>query len=137
MGLSSIAKKKLKQRAKDRAEDKITEKKGSIAKKTTISATDIKEASTANAMDTMQRRIDDMPDGTRKKMMQDMLDNQRTKFESKQASDVDKMERKQQQSARDKKMKGNVTLPSLPFNKGGMASRKGNYDMRRGGMFMK
>lgn len=137
MGISSIAKKKLKQRAKDRAEAKITEKKGSIAKKTTISATDIKEANTANAMDAMQRRIDDMPDGTRKKMMQDMLNNQRTKFESKQASDVDKMERKQQQSARDKKMKGKVTLSSMPFNKGGMASRTGHTDMRKGGMFMK
>ena len=27
--------------------------------------------------------------------------------------------------------------PSSPFNKGGMPSRNGNYDMRKGGMFMK
>ena len=33
----------------------------------------------------------------------------------------------------DKKNKGGV----MGFNKGGMPSRKGNYDMRKGGMFMK
>ena len=45
--------------------------------------------------------------------------------------------RKMQQSARDKKMKGKITLPQTPFNKGGMPSRKGNFDMRKGGMFAK
>jgi len=33
----------------------------------------------------------------------------------------------------DKKYKGGA----MGFNKGGMPSRKGNYDMRKGGMFMK
>ena len=36
-----------------------------------------------------------------------------------------------------KKRKGGVIKKATPFNKGGMASRKGNFDMRRGGMFMK
>ena len=45
--------------------------------------------------------------------------------------------RKMQQSARDKKMKGKITLPQTPFNKGGMPSSKGNFDMRKGGMFAK
>ena len=36
---------------------------------------------------------------------------------------------------RKKEFKGYT--PRSPFNKGGMASRKGNFDMRRGGMFMK
>lgn len=136
-GLTREAKKRLKDRAKDRAEAKITPKKGSIAKKTTISATDIREAKTATAMDAMQRRIDDMPDGTRKKMMQNLLDSQRSKFEAKQAADVDTMQRRQQQSARDRKMKGKVSLAPMPFNKGGTPSRKGSFDMRKGGMFMK
>ena len=42
-----------------------------------------------------------------------------------------------QQAAGDKKMKGKVILPKTPFNKGGMPSRKGNFDMRKGGMFSK
>ena len=137
MGITREARKKL----KDRAEAKITPKKGSIAKKTIISATDVREAKTATAMDAMQRRIDDMPDGTRKKMMQELLDSQRSKFEAKQAADVDTMQRRQQQSARDRKMKGKVSLAPMPkslaFNRGGAPSRKGNFDMRKGGMFMK
>ena len=45
--------------------------------------------------------------------------------------------RKGQNTSRARKMKDKVTLPEMPFNKGGMASRKGNFDMRKGGMFMK
>jgi beta-phosphoglucomutase-like phosphatase (HAD superfamily) len=44
---------------------------------------------------------------------------------------------KASETARAKKMKGKVSVAPMPFNKGGMASRKGNFDMRRGGMFMK
>jgi len=129
-----IAKKKKKQAE---SEAKITPKKGSIAKKTTVSATDIKQAKTARELDAMQRRIDDMPDGNIKTAYQKMLTAQRKRFEKMQADEVDTMSRKQQQSSRDKKMKGKVTLPPMPFNKGGMPSRKGNFDMRKGGMFTK
>ena len=129
-----IAKKKKK---KAEAEAKITPKKGSIATKTTVSATDIKQAKTARELDAMQRRIDDMPDGNIKTAYQKMLTAQRERFEKMQADEVDTMTRRQQQSVRDKKMKGKVTLPPTPFNRGGMSSRKGNFDMRKGGMFAK
>ena len=33
--------------------------------------------------------------------------------------------------------KGGVMQKATPFNKGGMSSRKGNFDMRKGGMFAK
>ena len=33
--------------------------------------------------------------------------------------------------------KGGVMQKAMPFNKGGMPSRKGNFDMRKGGMFAK
>ena len=128
-----IAKKKKKQAE---AEAKITPKKGSIAKKTTVSATDIKQAKTANELDSMQRRIDDMPDGNIKTAYQKMLTAQRNRFEKMQADEVDTKTRKQQQSASDRKAKP-VTLPPMPFNKGGMSSHKGNFDMRKGGMFSK
>ena len=45
--------------------------------------------------------------------------------------------RKMQQSARDKKMKKKMKPLPMPFNKGGMSSHKGNFDMRKGGMFSK
>jgi len=123
-------------RAKDRAEAKITETKGSIAKKMTVSKTDIEQAKTANELDKMQRRIDELPDGNRKKLMQDMLDKQREKFEGMQAAEKDTAVRKTAQAARDRGTFKGYT-PSSPFNKGGMPSHKGNFDMRKGGMFMK
>ena len=129
-----IAKKKKKQAE---AEGKITPKKGSIATKTTVSATDIKQAKTARELDAMQKHIDAMPEGAGKKAYQRLLNTARERFEKMQADEVDTMTRKQQQSARDKKMKGKVTLPPMPFNKGGMSSHKGNFDMRKGGMFAK
>ena len=143
MSVTKIAKDAIEERIaknkkkKAEAEAKITPKKGSIAKKTTVSATDIKQAKTARELDAMQRRIDDMPDGNIKTAYQKMLTAQRERFEKMQSDEVDTMTRKQQQSARDKKMKGKVTLPPMPFNKGGMPSRKGNFDMRKGGMFAK
>ena len=143
MAVTKVAKESIEERIaklkkkKDKAEAKITPKKGSIAKKTTISATDIKQATTANELNMMQRRIDNMPDGNIKTAYQKMLTAQRERFEKMQADEVDTKTRKQQQSARDKKMKGKVTLPPMPFNKGGMSSHKGNFDMRKGGMFAK
>ena len=143
MAVTKVAKESIEERIaklkkkKDKAEAKITPKKGSIAKKTTISATDIKQATTANELNMMQRRIDNMPDGNIKTAYQRMLTAQRERFEKMQADEVDTKTRKQQQSARDKKMKGKVTLPPMPFNKGGMSSHKGNFDMRKGGMFAK
>ena len=157
------------ERAKTRAREeaaRTVEKKGSIAKKMTVSKTDIQQAKTANDFDNMQRRIDDLPDGLRKNMMQDMLDKQVKKFEGMQAAELDKAGRKAAQSARDRgEFKGYT--PKSPFQKGGMGLKKptadqkglqklptavrnkmgymkrggmmksGNSDMRKGGMFYK
>ena len=150
-------------KAKDRAEAKITPLRSNKGKGQPVSKTTIKEANTANDLDTMQRRIDDMPDGTRKKMMQNLLDSQRKQFEDKQSADVDSASRKSAQANRDRKMKDKVTLPSMPFKEGGLAKpsasqtglkklptavrnkmgymnrggsvKSGNTDMRKGGMF--
>ena len=158
-GLTKMASDEIKKRVadskkkKNEAEAKITPKKGSIATKTTVSATDIKQAKTANQLDEMQRRIDDMPDGNIKTAYQKMLTAQRDRFEKMQASEKDAMVRKQQDAARSNKMKDQVTvskapfevpkkrkggvMQATPFNKGGMSSHKGNFDMRKGGMFSK
>jgi len=147
---------------KAKAAAKVTEKKGSVAKKMTVSATDIKQANTANKLATMQRRIDDMPDGLRKKTMQNMLDRQVTEFEKMQAEEVSRASRKSAQAAADRKSKP-VTLPEMPFAKGGLTKpsddqtglkklptavrnkmgymkrggkvTKGHVDMRKGGLF--
>ena len=142
MGASKLIKDEIEKRISDskkkknEAEAKITPKKGSIATKTTISATAIKQAKPANQLDAMQRRIDDMPDGNVKTAYQKMLTAQRERFEKMQADEVDTKTRRQQQAAADKKAKP-VTMPEMPFNRGGMPSRKGNFDMRKGGMFAK
>ena len=147
---------------KAKAAAKVTEKKGSVAKKMTVSATDIKQAKTANQFATMQRRIDDMPEGLRKKTMQNMLDRQVAEFEKMQAAEVSRASRKSAQSAADRKSKP-VTLPEMPFAKGGLTKpaadqtglkklptavrnkmgymkhggkvTKGHVDMRKGGLF--
>jgi len=147
---------------KAKAAAKVTEKKGSVAKKMTVSATDIKQAKTANQFAAMQRRIDDMPDGLRKKTMQDLLDRQVKEFEKMQGEEVSRASRKSAQSAADRKSKP-VTLPPMPFAKGGLTKpaadqtglkklptpvrnkmgymkrggkvTKGHVDMRKGGLF--
>lgn len=126
------------ERRKNQEAAKTVQKKGSIAKKATVSATDIKQANTARQFDTLQRRIDSMDDGLIKKSMQKMLDAQRSDFEKMQAEEVDRAGRRSAQAARDRKMKDKVTLPEMPFNKGGMVTgkpRKGHTDMRKKGMF--
>ena len=135
-----------------------TDRKSTINKKRSVSATDIREATEANEFDALQRRIDAMPDGNIKKAMQKMLDAQVTKFEAKQARDADMATVRQQNAARANKMKGKVSTSDVPFdipeegsvkkvkglakggatmgfNAGGVASRKGSYDYRKGGYF--
>jgi hypothetical protein len=104
---------------------RATQRSSSINKRT-VSAEDIRQANTASQFATMQRRIDDMDSGMRKSAMQKMLDAQRKQFEDMQSAEVDRAGRKAAQSARDRKMKGKVTLPEMPFSKGGMATKKYN-----------
>ena len=120
------------ERLKNKEAAKTTQKKGSIAKKMTVSKEDIKQATTARELDSVQRRIDNMNDGLIKKSMQAMLDRQRRAFEKMQADEVDAASRKSAQSASDRKeFKG--YKPENPFEgmkKGGMARKnynKGGY----------
>lgn len=57
------------------------------------------------------------------------------KLRKEDSDEVGKVTRNMTQKKSDKKFAGYT--PSSPFNRGGMASRKGNFDMRKGGMFMK
>ena len=145
MSKTKPVKDKVKKSAMERLDAQTVERKGSIAKKMTVSATDIRQATTANELSKLQRRIDDMPDGKRKTMMQNMLDRQVNAFEKMQASEVDRASRRSAQSNRDRKMKDKVTLPELPFNKGGYANcgasmkatQKSTNHMAYGGMARK
>ena len=76
----------------------------------------------ANKFSAMKRRIDAMPEGKRKKMMQQLLDRQRKEFEKMQSDEVSRASRKSAQSASDRKAKP-VTLPPMPFKKGGYAKK--------------
>jgi|TARA_B100001094_G_C18138249_1_gene776399 hypothetical protein len=51
--------------------------------------------------------------------------------------EVSKSSRGASQRSRDKMMKSKMKPLPIPFNGGGMSSRKGNFDMRKGGMFSK
>ena len=144
MSKTKPVKDKTKKSVMERLDAQTVERKGSIAKKMTVSATDIRQATTANELSKVQRRIDELPDGKRKTMMQNMLDRQVKAFEKMQASEVDRASRRSAQANRDRKMKDKVTLPELPFSKGGKVkgynaggavSRKGSFDYRKGGMF--
>lgn len=167
MGILTKAQRAARAARKAKEAAKTVEKKGSIAKKVTVSKTDIQQANTARELDSMQRRIDAMDDGLIKRSMQKMLDAQRKKFEKMQADEVDKAGRKSAQSARDRKefkgykpknpfadmkqggliapkanQKGLKKLPQAVRNKMGYMKRggmmkTGHMDMRKGGMFYK
>lgn len=122
--MAKLPKPKPKKPSRRPSMDQITtDRKSSINKKRSVSATDIREATTANEFAALQRRINAMPEGNIQKAMQKMLDSQLAKFEAKQAADVDKAGRKSAQAQRDKKPFKGYT-PTSPFYKGGM-SRKG------------
>ena len=157
--MAKLPKPKPKKPSRRPSMDQITtDRKSTINKKRSVSATDIREATTANELAAVQRRIDAMPEGNIQKAMQKMLDAQVTKFEAKQARDADMATVRQQNAARANKMKGKVSTSDVPFdipeegsvkkvkglakggatigfNAGGMPSRKGSYDYRKGGYF--
>ena len=54
------------------------------------------------------------------------LKKQLKDVDNEMSAEASKAGRSSQQTARDKKMKGKVTLPEVPFNKGGMARKKYN-----------
>lgn len=75
---------------KNKTDAMTTQRRGSIATRMPVSGEDIRQAKTAAQFDAMQRRIDDMPDGNRKQMMQNLLDRQRTGFERMQSEEMDR-----------------------------------------------
>lgn len=116
-------------RAKERKRQeniRTSESKSSINKSRNVSKADVMAANTAAMFRDMQKRIDDMPDGMRKKMMSDLLTAQEKKFKSEQGAELDTMTRKQQQSARDRKEFKGYT-PKSPFSKGGMIKKRMAY----------
>ena len=105
---------------------RTSESKSSINKGRSVSKADKSAADEAQMLSTMQRRIDDMPNGIRKKMMQGILDRQEAGFEDKLRKEFNSMTRKQQQSARDRKEFKGYT-PKSPYAKGGMAKKRMAY----------
>jgi len=101
---------------------RTTQRTSSINKSRAVSKADIEAAQTAADFRAMQRRIDELPDGNRKTMMQNLLDRQEAMQDKKLADEMDTASRKSTQAARDRKMKDKVTLPATPFNKGGYAN---------------
>lgn len=75
---------------KNKTDAMTTQRRGSIATRMPVSGEDIRQAKTAAQLDAMQRRIDDMPDGNRKQMMQNLLDRQRAGFEGMQSAEMDR-----------------------------------------------
>ena len=117
----------LKNKERKNKQDAITTpKKGKVGN--LITPESIKQAKTAIGFTKLQRRIDDMPDGARKKMMQKLLDRQEKEFEAMQKAEDIKATDKRTSGARDATVnkKENVTLPKAPFDlyKGGVATKK-------------
>jgi TolA-binding protein len=118
------------ERARTRANQeqaRATERRGSISR-SPVSAEDIRQANTAAQFRDMQRRIDELPEGLRRTTMQRMLDRQKADLDATRAAEADRASRRSSQANRDRTVntKENVTLPSMPFAKGGMTKKKFN-----------
>ena len=109
---------------------RTVDRRGAISR-TPVSAESIRQATTAQQISAMQRRIDEMPEGLRRTTMQRMLDRQQADLDAIRASEADRASRRSAQANRDRTVntKENVTLPEMPFAKGGMAKKynKGGY----------
>ena len=107
---------------------KVTAKKGSIAKKTTVSATDIKQATTKNAVSKYIRDIKDASKDSpneSQKMRLAMAEKKLKEIEKEQSAEVARAARKGAQSARDRKAP-KISLKPAPFEyaRGGSVSKK-------------
>jgi len=133
-----------------KSDQAATQRKASIAKKATVSKTDIQQANTKRELDAYENKVNDMPAGNIKTMLKKVIKAKRKEFQDMQAAEVDKVGRKSSQANRDKKMKGKVSLaPDMDFNKGGMPmvmkdgkkvpayAADGIGKMNKGGMAMK
>ena len=134
------------QRKKDRdakTAQATTQRKGSIAKKATVSKTDIEQAKTKRSLDAYENKVNDMPAGNIKTMLKKMIKAKRKEFEKMQAREKDMAVIKSATAARAKKMKDKVTLSRFDpkkedkdLNRGGLAKKKKGSMYNKGGMPM-
>ena len=121
------------ERARTRANQeqaRATEKRGAISN-VPVSATSVRRATTIQEVNMRRRQVEDMPDGRDKSTLLDLLDQQERQIRDMDSADADRASRLSAQAARDRTVntKENVTLPKMPFAKGGMAKKynKGGY----------
>ena len=127
---AETARKAAGQRKKDRdakTAQATTQRKGSIAKKATVSKTDIEQAKTKRSLDAYENKVNDMPAGNIKTMLKKMIKAKRKEFEKMQAREKDRAVIKSATAARAKKMKDKVTLTRFD-------PKKEDKDLNRGGM---
>ena len=121
------------QRVKDRAAKNAqanTQRKGSIAKKATVSKTDINQATTKRELDAYENKVNDMPAGNIKTMLKKMIKAKRKAFQDMQAREKDMVVIKSTIAARAKKMKDKVSLSRFD-------PKKADKDLNRGGLAKK
>jgi hypothetical protein len=109
---------------------KVTPKKGSIAKKTMVSATDIKQAATANALNKYIRDIKDASNGSpneSQKMRLAMAEKKLKDIENEDSAKVTRAANKSAQAASDRKAKAkkiSLKPASFEYARGGSVSKK-------------
>ena len=86
------------------------QRKGSIAKKASVSRSDIEQAKTKRALDAYENKVNAMKPGNIKNMLKKVVQDKRKGFEKMQASEKDKASRTASNAARSKKMRGKVSL---------------------------
>jgi hypothetical protein len=120
-----------------KAEKIIKAGAGAIGKRVITSTKGENLVKKLNAVQDQIRVLENADDLTKaqKKTLASKI-TERKRIEKELASEKDKADIKGQITRAGKKEFKGYT-PRSPFNKGGMASRKGSFDMRKGGMFMK
>ena len=120
-----------------------TQRKGSIAKKATVSKTDINQAKDKLALDAYENKVNDMPAGDIKTELKRIIKLKRDAFEKMQAREKDMVVVKSTVAARAKKMKDKVSLSRFDskkedkdLNRGGLAKKKKGSMYNKGGMPM-
>ena len=120
-----------------------TQRKGSIAKKVTVSKTDINQAKDKLALDAYENKVNDMPAGDIKTELKKVIKAKRDVFEKMQAREKDMVVIKSNIAARAKKMKDKVSLSRFDpkkadkdLNRGGLAKKKKGSMYNKGGMPM-
>ena len=120
-----------------------TQRKGSIAKKVTVSKTDINQAKDKLALDAYENKVNDMPAGDIKTELKKVIKVKRDAFEKMQAREKDMVVIKSNIAARAKKMKDKVSLSRFDpkkadkdLNRGGLAKKKKGSMYNKGGMPM-